>query len=149
MAVEGGSLIRIPPINQTVIEGEPAFFFCVVKVPDLAFAVWHKDGIPLSDLQDLSTRSVISSDGSLTINPTVGTDLGIWIAHNIIHEYVEKTDSNSNVQHSNIELKFLSGEFVCKVHSVENDFQEARAYLNVQCKFGIYSYMYLICSTNH
>lgn len=109
LGVEGGSLIRIPPINQTVMEGEPAFFFCVVKVPDLAFAVWYKDGIPLSDLTDLSTRSVISADGSLTINPTVMTDLG---------------------------------ELVCKVHSVENDEQEARAYLNVQCKFHLCSNLF-------
>lgn len=102
LAVESGSLIRIPPINQTVMESEPAFFHCVTKEPDLMFASWYKDGIAVSDLYDLSQRSVISSDGSLTINPTVMTDLG---------------------------------EYMCKVHSVENDEQEARAYLNVQCMY--------------
>lgn len=101
LAVESGSLIKIPPINQTVMEGEMAFFHCVTKEPELSHATWYKDGIAISDLDDLSQRSLITSDGSLTINPTVMTDLG---------------------------------EYVCIVHSIENDEQEARAYLNVQCK---------------
>lgn len=107
MAVESGSLIKIPPINQTVMEGEMAYFHCVTKEPDLSYATWYKDGIALSDFHDLSQRSVISSDGSLTINPTVMTDLG---------------------------------EYVCIVRSVENDEQEARSYLNVQCKISVLSF---------
>lgn len=78
-----------------------AFFHCVTKEPELSHAEWFKDGIAVSDLDDLSQRSVITSDGSLTINPTVMTDLG---------------------------------EYVCIVKSIEHDEQEARAYLNVQCK---------------
>lgn len=101
LAVESGSLIKIPPINQTVMEGEMAYFHCVTKEPDISHVTWYKDGIPISDLDDLSQRSVITSDGSLTINPTIMTDLG---------------------------------EYVCTIRSVENDEQEARAYLNVQCK---------------
>ncbi|XP_031624013.1 protein borderless isoform X4 [Contarinia nasturtii] len=101
LAVESGSLIKIPPINQTVMEGEMAFFHCVTKEPELSFATWYKDGIAISDLDDLGQRSVITSDGSLTINPTVMTDLG---------------------------------EYVCIVKSIENDEQQAKAYLNVQYK---------------
>lgn len=104
LAVESGSLIKIPPINQTVMEGEMAYFHCVTKEPDLSHALWYKDGIPINDLEDLSMRSVVTSDGSLTINPTIMTDLG---------------------------------EYVCIVRSVENDEQEAKAYLNVQCEFSI------------
>lgn len=115
LAVEGGSLIKIPPINQTVMEGEMAYFHCVTKEPDLSYAMWYKDSMPLADLHDLSQRAVITSDGSLTINPTVMTDLG---------------------------------EYVCKVRSVEKEEQEARAYLNVQCRFKFFSVFQFICSDN-
>lgn len=84
------------------MEGEMAYFHCVTKEPDLSHATWYKDSIPIADLDDLSQRSVVTSDGSLTINPTIMTDLG---------------------------------EYVCIVRSVENDEQEARAYLNVQCEW--------------
>lgn len=100
LEVEGGSLIRIPPINQTVMEGELAFFHCVTKFPE-SYSNWYKDGIPLTDLYDLNQRSIIGSDGSLTINPTEMNDLG---------------------------------EYVCVVKSIEGEEQEARAFLNVQCK---------------
>lgn len=83
------------------MEGQPAFFPCVTKYPDLSFATWYKDGLPLADLYDLSQRSQITADGSLMIDPTSMTDLG---------------------------------EYVCSVRSVENDEQQARAFLNVQCK---------------
>lgn len=79
LAVESGSLIKIPPINQTVMEGELAFFHCVTKYPDLSLANWFKDGVPLTDLFDLSQRSIIGSDGSLSINPTAMTDLGEYV----------------------------------------------------------------------
>lgn len=106
LAVEGGSLIKIPPINQTVMEGELAFFHCVTKYPDLSFANWYKDGVPLTDLYDLNQRAIIGSDGSLTISPTSMNDLG---------------------------------EYVCVVKSVENEAQEARAFLNVQCELLSFS----------
>lgn len=38
LAVESGSLIKIPPINQTVMEGEMAFFHCVTKGNHIVFA---------------------------------------------------------------------------------------------------------------
>lgn len=100
MEVEGGSLIRIPPINHTVMEGELAFFHCVTKYPD-SFSNWFKDGIPLTDLYDLNQRSIIGADGSLSINPTEMNDLG---------------------------------EYVCIVKNIDGEQQEARAYLDVQCK---------------
>ena len=79
LAVEGGSLIKIPPVNLTIMEGDPAFFHCVTKFPDLSYATWYKDGISLNDLHDLAQRSSIAADGSLTITPTVMTDLGEFV----------------------------------------------------------------------
>lgn len=76
LSVDSGSFIKIPPVNLTVMEGEPAFFHCVTKYPDVSYTIWHKDGINIADMNDLSTRATIVGDGSLAINPTIMTDLG-------------------------------------------------------------------------
>lgn len=68
--------MRIPPVNMTVMEGDPAHFNCVVKYPDSSFVTWFKDGIPLMEFNDLFHRCSITSDGSLLINPTNMGDLG-------------------------------------------------------------------------
>lgn len=72
----GGALLKIPPINQTVMEGENAFFHCVVKNPDTMTVTWFKDDQNLLDFHDLSSRSFTGPDGSLTIAPTQMSDLG-------------------------------------------------------------------------
>lgn len=76
LGVDSGTFIRIPPVNLTVMEGEPAFFHCVTKYPDQSYATWYRDGVNIADMMDLNLRSTITPDGSLTINPTVMTDLG-------------------------------------------------------------------------
>lgn len=76
LAVEGGSLIKIPPINQTIMEGQTAFFHCVTKILDNLNVIWRKDGTPLTDLHDLNQRAIMGPDGSLSIDPTMMTDLG-------------------------------------------------------------------------
>lgn len=68
--------MKIPPINMTVMEGDPANFNCVVKHPDSSFVSWYKDGTLLNDLHDLFHRSIVAPDGSLLINPTDMSDLG-------------------------------------------------------------------------
>lgn len=68
--------MKIPPINMTVMEGDPAHFNCVVKHPDSSFVSWYKDGTLLTDLNDLFHRSSVAPDGSLLINPTNMGDLG-------------------------------------------------------------------------
>lgn len=74
----GGTLLKIPPVNQTVLEGDPAFFHCVAQNPDTMFIEWHKDNVPLVEMYDLLHRSTFGPDGSLTINPTQMSDLGIY-----------------------------------------------------------------------
>lgn len=76
LAVEGGSLIKIPPINQTIMEGKMAFFHCVMKKQDTSYATWYKDGKPLEEWHDLTHRSIMAPDGSLSVSPTIMSDLG-------------------------------------------------------------------------
>lgn len=76
LTVEGGSLIKIPPINQTIMEGQTAFFHCAMKYPNISKVTWHKDGVPLNEQQDLERRSRMGPDGSLSIDPTMMSDLG-------------------------------------------------------------------------
>lgn len=74
----GGNLIGIPPVNQTTMEGEQALFQCVTKPGD-SFLKWYKDDEPISSFADLSHRSWVGQDGSLTISPTDMTDLGDYM----------------------------------------------------------------------
>lgn len=76
LSVDGGTLLKIPPVNQTVLEYEPAFFHCSVKNPETMFVKWFKDGQPLHEFHDLASRTVMGADGSLLITPTLMTDLG-------------------------------------------------------------------------
>jgi hypothetical protein len=72
--VAGGTLLTIPPINQTTLAGETAHFACVSKDKD-AVATWYKDGVPLGNIPDLTNRFFINN-GSLTISPTDVADPG-------------------------------------------------------------------------
>ncbi|XP_050307905.1 protein borderless [Anthonomus grandis grandis] len=76
LTVSGGNLLAIPPINQTVQEGEEAKLVCVVKDMTLIRMRWLKDGIPRASYQDLSQRSWVEKDGSLVIHPTDMGDVG-------------------------------------------------------------------------
>lgn len=75
LSVDGGTLLAIPPINQTTLEGERAHFPCVTKETN-ATVSWLKDGVPLSELPGLTERSWVSEDGSLTIERTDMADPG-------------------------------------------------------------------------
>lgn len=79
LAVDGGSLVKIPPINQTLMEGETAIFHCTTKYPAASYVTWYKDGIPLLDMEDLGHRSIVSPEGDLMVQPTVMTDLGEYV----------------------------------------------------------------------
>lgn len=74
LSVEGGTLLTIPPINQTTLAGETAHFTCVSKDKDVV-VTWYKDGVPLSNIPDLNNRASVSN-GSLIISPTDVTDPG-------------------------------------------------------------------------
>lgn len=99
LAVDGGTLLKIPPVNQTVIEYEQAFFHCSVKNIETMFVTWYKDGELLSKFPDLASRSVMGADGSLLITPTLMTDLGVYqckVRNNVGEE--EQVQAYLNVQ---------------------------------------------------
>ncbi|KAK7793696.1 hypothetical protein R5R35_014160 [Gryllus longicercus] len=75
LTVDAGTLLAIPPINQTTLEGQPAHFPCVTK-DGSASVVWFKDGEELSTVTALNSRYYINPEGSLTIEPTDMTDPG-------------------------------------------------------------------------
>ncbi|CAH1124627.1 unnamed protein product [Ceutorhynchus assimilis] len=100
LTVSGGNLLAIPPINQTLQEGDEAKFVCVVKDITLIQLRWSKDGIPLSAYQDLSRRSWVEKDGSLVIRPTDMGDYGEYEceASNNVGD-VQKARAFLNVQY--------------------------------------------------
>lgn len=71
----GGNVLAIPPINQTVLEGEEAQFTCAPKDQN-SIVSWYKDGVPVRELTDLTQRSWITKDGTFIIQPTSMSDLG-------------------------------------------------------------------------
>lgn len=79
LTVNGGDLLGIPPINQTVMEGDSAEFACVTK-DSAESVVWHKDGVPLSELAELNQRALVTPGGSLTIR-THMDDVGRYTCH--------------------------------------------------------------------
>lgn len=61
---------------MTSLEGEEAQFTCVAKDPRTTRITWYKDGKPVRNLLDLSSRSFEADDGTLTIRTTSMSDLG-------------------------------------------------------------------------
>ena len=68
-------------MNQTIMEGQTAFFHCVMKYPNTSETVWYKDGVLLQDIPDLIHRSRLSPQGSLSIDPTMMSDYGEYECH--------------------------------------------------------------------
>jgi hypothetical protein len=71
-------LLGIPPINQTVMDGEEARLECVTKDAE-ARVVWLKEGVELSEVGGtLATRSWVTPEGSLVIRQADITDPGMY-----------------------------------------------------------------------
>ncbi|XP_063223267.1 protein borderless [Bacillus rossius redtenbacheri] len=75
LSVDGGTLLAIPPVNQTTLEGETAHFSCVTKDRD-GMVTWYKDAAPLAEVVGLIERTHVGPEGSLTIHNTSMDDLG-------------------------------------------------------------------------
>ncbi|XP_012265467.1 protein borderless isoform X2 [Athalia rosae] len=75
LTIDGENLLAIPPINQTTMEGDTANFVCVTK--DTSSVVsWLREGVSVTEVEDLRNRATIRSDGTLTITSTAMGDLG-------------------------------------------------------------------------
>lgn len=87
------------------MEGESAHFPCITKEKS-STVIWIKDGVPLSELQsNLTSRSFVGTEGSLTISPTAMGDLGEFTC--------EVTSSNGEKQTAsaflNVQCEYFSG----------------------------------------
>ncbi|KQS70077.1 uncharacterized protein Dere_GG24990, isoform C [Drosophila erecta] len=72
--------IRVPPTNQTKLEGEKVIFSCEAKaMPGNVTVRWYREGSPVREVAALETRVTIRKDGSLIINPIKPDDSGQYL----------------------------------------------------------------------
>ncbi|KAL0101927.1 hypothetical protein PUN28_018468 [Cardiocondyla obscurior] len=75
LAIDGDTLLAIPPVNKTAMEGEMVTFDCVAK-GEGTIVNWFREGVPIPDIQDLRRRASVGTDGTLTIKAAAMGDLG-------------------------------------------------------------------------
>ncbi|XP_022229449.2 protein turtle isoform X8 [Drosophila obscura] len=79
-AVNERFAIRVPPTNQTKLEGEKVIFSCEAKaMPGNVTVRWFREGSPVREVASLETRVTIRKDGSLIINPIKPDDSGQYL----------------------------------------------------------------------
>lgn len=74
-SVPGENLLAVPPVNQTIMEGESVSFECVAK-GDKCIVTWLREGTEISQIEDFKRRASVGEDGTLTINSAAMGDLG-------------------------------------------------------------------------
>lgn len=75
--VAGPAVITVPPRNITKLEGDKAEFICEAKaLPSNVSHRWFHNGVEISQLSWLETRTLVRRDGTLFINPTSSEDSG-------------------------------------------------------------------------
>ncbi|XP_071040186.1 protein turtle [Parasteatoda tepidariorum] len=75
--VAGPASIVVPPRNVTKLEGDKAEFICEAKaLPTNVTHRWFHNGVEISQLSWLETRTVVRRDGTLFISPTSAEDSG-------------------------------------------------------------------------
>lgn len=84
----GGNLLEVPPINQTVMEGDEARLTCVPKDNEMV-VIWYKDGIPIREYPHMTHRSWTEQDGTLVIKPTDMEDYGEYECE-VVHDTGER-----------------------------------------------------------
>ncbi|XP_024870972.1 protein borderless isoform X1 [Temnothorax curvispinosus] len=73
--VSGDTLLAIPPVNKTAMEGETVSFDCVAK-GEGTIVNWFREGVPIPEIQDLKRRASTGADGTLVIKSAAMGDLG-------------------------------------------------------------------------
>ncbi|XP_012222361.1 protein borderless isoform X1 [Linepithema humile] len=73
--VPGDTLLTVPPVNKTAMEGDTITFDCVAK-GEGTIINWFREGVSIPEIQDLRRRASTGSDGTLTINSAAMGDLG-------------------------------------------------------------------------
>ncbi|XP_043580192.1 protein borderless isoform X2 [Bombus pyrosoma] len=75
LAIDGETLLAVPPVNKTVMEGESVSFDCVAK-GEKSVVNWFREGVEITAIEDLRRRASIAENGTLTINAPAMGDLG-------------------------------------------------------------------------
>ncbi|XP_015437603.1 PREDICTED: protein turtle isoform X2 [Dufourea novaeangliae] len=75
LAIDGENWLTIPPVNETIMEGESVSFDCVAK-GEKSVVNWFREGTEISMIEDFKRRASVSKDGTLTINSAAMGDLG-------------------------------------------------------------------------
>ncbi|XP_043801712.1 protein borderless isoform X2 [Apis laboriosa] len=75
LAIDGETLLAVPPVNKTVMEGESVDFDCVAK-GEKSIVTWLREGVEITEIEDFKRRASIGEDGTLTINSAAMGDLG-------------------------------------------------------------------------
>lgn len=70
-------MLAVPPVNETVMEGESVEMKCVSKMHS-SYLTWYKDAISVQSITELKERIEISSEGSLNIRNTEMKDSGYY-----------------------------------------------------------------------
>ncbi|CAN7982754.1 unnamed protein product, partial [Ixodes hexagonus] len=77
--VAGPAVITTPPQNLTKLEGNFAEFVCEARaLPSNITHRWFYNGVEISKLTWLQTRTLVRQDGTLFINPTAADDSGFY-----------------------------------------------------------------------
>ncbi|XP_076629523.1 borderless isoform X2 [Colletes latitarsis] len=74
-SVLGETLLAVPPVNKTVMEGESVSFDCVSK-GEKSVVSWFREGTEITKIEDFKRRATIAEDGTLVINSAAMGDLG-------------------------------------------------------------------------
>ncbi|XP_029043005.1 protein borderless isoform X2 [Osmia bicornis bicornis] len=75
LGIDGETLLAVPPVNKTVMEGESVSFDCVAK-GEKSVVNWFREGVEITEIEDLKRKTSIAEDGTLKINSAAMGDLG-------------------------------------------------------------------------
>ncbi|XP_012174156.2 protein borderless isoform X2 [Bombus terrestris] len=75
LAIDGETLLAVPPVNRTVMEGESVSFDCVAK-GEKSVVNWFREGVEITTIEDFRRRASVAENGTLTINAPAMGDLG-------------------------------------------------------------------------
>ncbi|XP_055945123.1 protein turtle-like isoform X2 [Argiope bruennichi] len=77
--VAGPAVITVPPRNTSKLEGGKVEFICEAKaLPANITHRWYHNGVDITQLSWLESRSLIRKDGLLFINPLTAEDSGLY-----------------------------------------------------------------------
>lgn len=70
--VPGDTLLAIPPVNKTAMEGETVTFDCVAK-GEGTIVNWFREGVPIPDMQVRVSESVLHNAFSIFLDVLINS----------------------------------------------------------------------------